>query len=190
VPWARDTLRTDASNWQPRCPRGTPAHKAQGARRRGVRRHAGGGAGSCGRGNTTASCSISLSEERAAAALVHVVRLRLWAACNEVTAGGAGDGAVTTLARRDIKARAAEILSAAGKDAAHHAGFSDQQLIMNLPLAAAGFKPRSDAARAVVAAAPCLTPACVARALAGKWIVFYGDSTARQVFGGLLCSTC
>ena len=123
-------------------------------------------------------------------ALVHVVRLRLWAACNEVTAGGAGDGAVTTLIRGDIKARAAKISSAAGKDAAHYAGFSDQQLIMNLPLAAAGFKPRSDAARAVVAAAPCLTPACVARALAGKWIVFYGDSTARQVFGGLLCSTC
>lgn len=180
VPWARDTLRTDASNWQPRCPRGTPgAHKAQVATRQGARQHAAGGAGSCGRGNTTASCSVSLSEERAAAALVHMVRLRLWAACNEVTAGGAGDGAVT-------KARAAVILSAAGKDAAHHAGVSDQQLIMNLPLAAAGFKPRSDAARAVVAAAPCLTPACVARALAGKWIVFYGDSTARQVFGGLL----
>ena len=117
----------------------------------------------------------------------HVARLRQWAACNEVAAGGGG--AATTRTLSEAKARAAEIKSA-GEDAAHYAGFSDQQLIANLPLAAAGFEPRSAAAHAVVAAAPCLTPACVARALAGKWIVFYGDSTARQVFGGLLCSAC
>ena len=108
----------------------------------GARQHADGGAGSCGRG----------LGERATVALVqrHVARLRQWAACNVEA---------TVVQRRwEVRRRwAVQLIS-----------FTDQQLISNIPLAAASFEPRSAAARAVVAAAPCLTPACVARALAGK----------------------
>ena len=74
----------------------------------------------------------------------------------------------------------------------HYSGFSDQQLIStNLPLAAAGFEPRSAAAHAVVARGRRTVPDAGVRcaALAGKWIIFYGDSANRQVLGGLLCST-
>tara|TARA_B100000767_G_scaffold267368_1_gene286011 strand:+ start:410 stop:1642 length:1233 start_codon:yes stop_codon:yes gene_type:complete len=59
-------------------------------------------------------------------------------------------------------------------DVTDFARYKDGQLLANLPLDARLLDRHS------AHDAPCLTPACLTRLLAGRWLVFFGDSTTRM----------
>jgi len=165
APWLSKAPISAGPGWQPRCPR--PSR---------------GGTGRCNHVNATVvrRCGSRVRHHKPVDVPTHAAWLRQWAACNEeASVGGSGTSDMLSPAVR-------KGIESAGKDAAYYATFEDHKLLLNLPLAAAGFDPQTAASHAVAASAPCLTPACVVRALASKWIVFYGDSTMRMMFGGLL----
>jgi hypothetical protein len=95
--------------------------------------------------------------QRGYAVAIHQVRLRQWVTCNAEASRSLGGTILGT--QVDVK---------------HFARFKDGQLLANLPLDARLLDRHS------AHGAPCLTPACLTRQLAGRWLVFFGDSTTRM----------
>ena len=96
--------------------------------------------------------------QRGYAVAVHQARLRQWATCN--TEANRSLGGATVLGTQ--------------ADVSDFARYKDGQLLANLPLDARLLDRHS------AHDAPCLTPACLTRQLAGRWLVFFGDSTTRM----------
>ena len=90
---------------------------------------------------------------------IHQARLRQWATCNAEANRRASHGATILGSQVDVE---------------DFARYTDGRLLANLPLDARLLDRRS------ARDAPCLTPACLARQLAGRWLVFFGDSTTRM----------
>ena len=103
-------------------------------------------------------CSNDLvAFQRGYAVAIHQARLRQWATCNAEANRSLG----------------ATILGMQA-DVTDFARYKDGQLLANLPLDARLLDRHS------AHDAPCLTPACLTRQLAGRWLVFFGDSTTRM----------
>jgi hypothetical protein len=96
--------------------------------------------------------------QRSYAIAIHQARLRQWATCNAEANRSLG----------------ATILGTSQADVTDFARYKDGQLLANLPLDARLLDRHS------AHDAPCLTPACLTRQLAGRWLVFFGDSTTRM----------
>ena len=96
--------------------------------------------------------------QRSYAVAIHQARLRQWAACNAEASRSLGGGTILGT-QVDVK---------------DFARYKDGQLLANLPLDARLLDRHS------AHNAPCLTPACLTRQLAGRWLVFFGDSTTRM----------
>ena len=94
---------------------------------------------------------------------IHQARLRQWATCNAEANRSLGGTILGTQV-----------------DVADFARYTDGQLLANLPLDVRLLDRHS------AHDTPCLTPACLARQLAGRWLVFFGDSTTRMHQSALL----
>ena len=104
-------------------------------------------------------CSNVADFQSSYALTIHQARLRQWATCNAEANRRASHGATILGSQVDVE---------------DFARYTDGRLLANLPLDARLLDRRS--ARDAL----CLTPACLARQLAGRWLVFFGDSTTRM----------